>query len=426
MLKCSEMPYHIALELRIYPSSMQKRMVAVNDGVSRAVYNRLNGTDRELHSLRKVKVYSEPVASRITYLETVRSSRKELVNTMPFLSDRNVDMQAVDNAMANYRRAWKQFREVPGTGMPAFHKKSYEQRYQTNAHYKKGDTCWDDGTVRFVWRSANEQVPHHILLPCLGVVRFGGSEEMVKRLLSHREDTRIGTITVRRDSCGEYHVSLQASSTEPFAAPFPKTGSSLGVDMNLSNLYTDSNGNAVPSPREGRKAARRLAKDQRRLSRMAARAKKEGRALETSKNYQKQRLRTAKVQRHISLAREEDLQALTKRLVESQDLVVTEDLKVKNLMGNHRLAYSIADVSWGKFFTLLGQKAAMYGKVYIRVPASNTTQTCSSCGHVMKGEDKVPLGVEEWDCPACGAHHNRDHNSAKVILARGLAAMACM
>ena len=153
---------------------------------------------------------------------------------------------------------------------------------------------------------------------------------------------------------------------------------------------------------------------------MKERAAKENRPLASSINYQEQRLRVARLQRQVSRSREDYVHVQTKRLVESQDLIVSEDLKVKNLLKNHNLAYSISDVSWGTFFVLLKQKADMYGKQYIRVPARNTTQTCSNCGHIMTGKDKIMLGVEEWVCPSCGAVHIRDYNAAKNILQRGM------
>ena len=153
-------------------------------------------------------------------------------------------------------------------------------------------------------------------------------------------------------------------------------------------------------------------------------AVRDNRPLSEASNYQKQRLRTAVLQRKVSRSREDYLQVQTKRLVESQDLIVSEDLKVKNMLRNHKLAYGIADVSWGSFFILLSQKAALYGKEYMKVPAKDTTQTCSGCGHVMKGEEKIPLGVEEWTCPVCGIHHLRDYNSARNVLQRGLAVKA--
>ena len=412
MRKCADMKYHFAAKLRIYPSSEQKHMIAVNDGVSRYVYNRMTANDRELHRLKKTAHLCPAYAGRIEYLEQVRSSKRELVNTIPFLNEKDVDSLAVDNAIKNHNLAWKRFREVPGTGIPGFHRKSYTQSYQTNAHYRKDAASWEEGNVHFVKRSAGEQVPHFISLPMLGTIRFRCSGKVLAMLTSHKEDTRVGTVTIRRDNCGDYNASLQLSSDIPFTEPFLKTGSGVGIDMNLTNLYTDSDGNVIPNPKYGRGMKKKLAKAQRKLSRMKEAAKKENRPLNESSNYQKQRLRTAVQQRKVSRSREDYLQVQTKRLVESQDLIVSEDLKVKNMLRNHKLAYSIADVSWGRFFILLSQKAVLYGKEYMKVPAKDTTQTCSGCGHVMKGEEKIPLGMEEWICPGGGIHHQRDHTAA--------------
>ena len=425
MRRCSDMQFHTAAKLRIYPSSEQKKIISVNDGASRFVYNRLTANDRDLHAMKKVVGSCPAYLERIAYLEQVRTSKRELVNTIPFLNCEDVDSLSVDNAIRNHNRAWKQFREDPGTGIPGFHKKGYAQTYQTNAHYKADALTWEDGNVRFIWRSSNEKIPHYIQLPKIGAIRFRCSPEVRNLLLTHRNDTRIGTITISRDNCGDYYAVLQMSSDSPFFEPLPRTGKRVGIDMNLTSLYMDSDGNSAENIRVGRNAKKKLAKAQRKLSRMAVGAKKEGRSLYESSNYQKQRLRTAKIQRQVSSAREDYLQVQTKRLVESQDLIVSEDLKVKNLMKNHCLAFSISDVSWSRFFTLLGQKAVSYGKTYIKVPAKNTTQTCSCCGHVMAGDETIPLGVEEWVCPACGTHHVRDHNAAINILERGMALISC-
>lgn len=130
MRKCADMEYHFAVELRIYPSSQQRHMIAVNDGASRFVYNRLTANDRELHGMKKAAGLCPAYAGRVAYLEQVRSSKRELFNTIPFLDEEDVDSCAVDNAVRNHMAAWKRFREVPGTGIPGFHRKSYEQSYQ--------------------------------------------------------------------------------------------------------------------------------------------------------------------------------------------------------------------------------------------------------------------------------------------------------
>ena len=106
MRKCADMKYHFAAKLRIYPSSEQKHMIAVNDGVSRYVYNRMTANDRDLHAMKKAADMCPAYRERVAYLEQVRSSKKELVNTIPFLNEKNVDSLAVDNAIKNHNLAW--------------------------------------------------------------------------------------------------------------------------------------------------------------------------------------------------------------------------------------------------------------------------------------------------------------------------------
>lgn len=139
-----------------------------------------------------------------------------------------------------------------------------------------------------------------------------------------------------------------------------------------------------------------------------------------SKNYQKQRLKVAKVHRTVSRQREDYLHNLSRQKVESQDFIAAEDLKVSNLLKNHCLAGAIADAGWRKFLTMLQYKAELYGRTVVLVPPRNTTQTCSVCGYTLKGDEKLTLSDREWTCPSCGSHHDRDANAAENILERGL------
>ena len=111
-------------------------------------------------------------------------------------------------------------------------------------------------------------------------------------------------------------------------------------------------------------------------------------------------------------------------MVESQDLIVAEDLKVRNLKKNHKLAKAISDAGWRSFLIILGQKADTYGKEFVLVDPRNTTQTCSSCGYKLTDDKKLTLSDREWTCPSCGTHHLRDHNAALNILNRYLATAA--
>ena len=137
MKQMKDYTYHIGLKLRAFPSGRQLAIMKKNIGCARFVYNRCIAIDRELHALKKVGIYIEPVARRAAFLSSEQGSVTAIANLAPFLNDADVDCQALYNALANYKKAWKQFRSVPGTGIPTFHKKQNGGTYQTNAHYSK-------------------------------------------------------------------------------------------------------------------------------------------------------------------------------------------------------------------------------------------------------------------------------------------------
>ena len=412
MRKSKDMPYHIGLKVKLYLSYQQKHIVAVNDGAKRSVYNLLVSASNEKYRLSKTAPYCPTDRNRLDYIFSVVSSTAGIKNALPYLNEEDVDSMAVDNAVRNYRTAWKNQKERH-TGVPTFKKKSYEQSYQTNAHYRKGSHGHEVSNVRFEDTS-------HVILPKLGRVRIGGSPKLIKSLINRDADTRIGTITISRDSAGEYWASFQIASEKPIRNELKKTGSKVGIDLNLLELTNDSNGDSAANMRYYKNSADKLTKAQHKLSRMQEHAKKDGRPLRASKNYQKQRLKVAKIHRTVSRQREDCLHNLSKQKVESQDFIAAEDLKVRNLLKNHCLAGAITDAGWRKFLTMLQYKAELYGKTVILVPPRNTTQTCSVCGYALKGDEKLTLSDREWICPSCGTHHDRDTNAAKNILERGL------
>lgn len=420
MRTCSKMPYHTGIVLRIYPSRRQKQVISVNDGCGRAVYNRLVALNKERYALSKAASSVPAYRDRISYIDSILRDPETalpaaLKNSMPFLYGTDVDSLTVDNAIKHYRAAWKKFREDPRAGIPTFHKKGYEQSYQTNAHYYKGAVNINDGNVRF-------EDMHHIILPVLGRIRISGSEKRLKALIN-RDGTRIGTITVRRDAIGRYFVSLQLAGEQPFAGSMVPTGAVVGIDLNINNFLWDSDGNVVDNPKYRRNEKQHVARIQKSLSRKAEQAKRDRRPLSESRNYQKDRIALAKLQLRISGRSRDFRHAVSKKYVESQDFIFAEDLKVRNLLKNHRLAYAISECGWSDFLDKLEYKSAFYGKTFFKVPPAYTTQTCSSCGHVLAGKDKLVLGDSEWICPVCGTYHVRDYNAAQNILARGMAAL---
>lgn len=412
MRKMAEMPYHIGMKVKLYLSNEQKRLVAINAGAMRSVYNFLVSVNNEKYRLSKTANYVPADRERIEYLQSIVANPKSIHNALPYLNEKEVDSQTVANAIKNYRTAWKNQKEQH-TGVPTYKRKSYEISYQTNAHYYINKAGEETSNVRI-------EDKNHITLPKLGRVRFGGSPKLVQALRERKADTRIGTITISRDSVGEYWASFSIASEEPFHTPLPKTGSAVGIDLNLLDLANDSNGNSVQSMKFYKTSLAALAKKQHKLSRMQTKAKRDGRKLYNSKNYQQQRRKTALLHRRVLRQRDDYLHRISKQEIESQDFIAVENLKVKNLMKNHHLAGAIADVSWGKFLTMLQYKAKLYDKQVVLVPPGNTTQTCSNCGYVMTGEQKLTLADRSWICPSCGVFHDRDVNAAKNILYRGL------
>jgi putative transposase len=189
------------------------------------------------------------------------------------------------------------------------------------------------------------------------------------------------TVTVSQDRAGRWFVSLRVVVP---SATAPATTAVVGVDAGLNRLLT-------------------LQKD--------------------SNNREKARLAVARVHARIADRRRDVLQKVTTRLVRENQVLVIEDLAVRNMLKNHCLARAISDASWGVFRTLLEYKAREYGRTLIAVPRwYPSTRLCSVCG--MRAE-KMDLSVREWTCTDCGSSHDRDVNAARNILAAGLAVTAC-
>ena len=412
MKKMSDLAYHYGLKMRIYPSSQQKKIIGLNGSIARTVYNKMVAIDQELYRLKQIKLPIDSILLRIKELEK-RKNARNMSNHYPYMQDKNIDSLAKANAIQNYQKAWKIFRKVHSSGTPKFHKKSYRLSYQTNAQYGKG-TKMDvySATVRFLDKN-------HVKLPKLGRLRVSGSH---RRIIDHKKDIRIGTVTISKDGADRYFVSMQLGSDTPFVKKLAKTNSQIGIDLNTENFLTTSEGQVIDNPRYYRMIKGRLAKAQRTLSRRERRAKKEKRSLSNSKNYQKQRRLIVKLHDKVRNQRNNFLNVNSTRLINNHDLIVAENLRSSNMLKNHALALSISDVGWRTFLRKLEYKAELYGKTFVTVNPKNTTQTCSECGFIMGSGNtkKLTLKDREWTCPACQTNHIRDVNAAKNILSKGL------
>jgi putative transposase len=218
------------------------------------------------------------------------------------------------------------------------------------------------------------------------------------------------TVTVKLTPSGKWFVSLLVDVE---IEPLPTVLTKIGIDLGISSLLTLSTGEKITNPKAFRAKHKTLKKAQKALAR-----KQKG-----SSNRYKARLKVARAHEAIANARKDFLHKLTTRLVRENQTIAVEDLAVKNMVKNGSLALSISDASWGELVRQLEYKSEWYGRELVKIgrwfPSS---KRCSQCGHTVK---KLPLNIRSWDCPSCGAHHDRDVNAAINVLAAGLAVSVC-
>ena len=218
------------------------------------------------------------------------------------------------------------------------------------------------------------------------------------------------TITVILDASGRFHVSLLVDTV---IEPLPKTDKSIGLDVGITSLIATSNGDKIANPKHFKAKRAKLRRVQKSLSR-----KQKG-----SNNRRKQRQKVAKVHRQVSDSRLDFLHKLTTQLVRENQTIVVEDLAIKNMVKNHKLALHISDASWGELIRQLAYKCEWYGRELIKIDRwFPSSKRCGNCGHIV---DKMPLDIREWVCPKCQVSHDRDINASKNILAAGLAVSVC-
>ena len=219
------------------------------------------------------------------------------------------------------------------------------------------------------------------------------------------------SVTVKLHRSGRWHISIRFD--DPTIKPLPVNDKAIGIDLGISSLLITSDGNKVTNPKPLKKHYRKLRRLQKSLSR-----KQKG-----SNNRYKARVKLARVHQKITDTRGDHLHKLTTQLVRENQTVVVEDLAVKNMVKNRKLAQAISDASWGEITRQLEYKCQWYGRNYIEIDRwFPSSKRCSNCGHIV---EKMPLNIRQWKCPECGSDHDRDINASKNILAAGLAVSVC-
>jgi putative transposase len=245
-------------------------------------------------------------------------------------------------------------------------------------------------------------VDNLIYLPKLGWVKIN---------LHRPLDGEVKTVTISKNSSGQYFAAILTEQEGEYPVPSSE-GKAIGVDLGIADFAITSTGSKYPNPRHIKKHERNLKRKQRKLSRK----------VKGSNSRKGSRKLVARVHQRISNSRQDFLHKLSHKLVNENQVIVVEDLAVKNMVRNHCLAKAISDCGWSSFVGMLNYKCERSGKILVKVERFfPSSKTCSNCYHRVSS---LPLDVRNWTCSSCGANHDRDINAAMNIKAEGLRLLA--
>lgn len=354
-----------AYKYRIYPTKEQEILIQKTFGCCRFVFNKFLGIKKDLYDSKKKSLSYGQACKQLT----------ELKNELEWLKE--VDSDALQKELKNLNQAYDNF----------FKKRAKFPKFKSKKNNHKSYTATQNRTM--------EIKDNMIKLPKI---------KWIKAKIHRPMNGRILNATISQEPDGKYYVSL---CCEEDIQELTRNDNQVGVDLGVSDLAILSNGIKFENPRFIKQSEKKLAREQRKLAKMEF----------GSNNYQRQRIKVAKLHQHIKEQRKTYLHSVTRYLVDSFGVICLEDLSSRNLMKNKHLSKAIADVSWFEFNRQLEYKSDWYGrciqKIDIWYPSS---QICSECG---TRDGKKALSIREWTCKECGSVLDRDTNAARNILSEG-------
>jgi putative transposase len=363
---------------RIYPTAEQEGQIQKNFDCCRFVYN--------YYLAKRMDVYEKE--RRILGLNECGLDLTQLKKTEGYEWLMEADANALLAALKDLDLAYKAFfRRVKQGGAPGF-PRFKRKRDQRKSYKSRKNTA----------RSNIEVAGNHIKLTKLGWTRCKVSRPLEGRLLS---------ATVFQSRSGKYFVSLCCTEAEP--RPLPKTGADIGLHLGIRDLVTTSQGERIENPRFFEQSEPKIARLRRRLSRKP----------KESRNREKARLQMARAYERVANQRNDFLNKLSTRLVRDYDRICVREIRTAESLKDRRFAKLISDAGWGGLMERLAYKCRWYGKTLTLVSERfPSAQTCDVCGFV-NVDLKRSTGLRAWDCPSCGAHHERGVNAARNVLKEG-------
>jgi len=377
---------HKGCIVRLYPTEEQTTMIKKTIGSARKVYNLLLNDAKEQYEKDKTFLLLHRGYAYYKNPDNWKSGED-----YSYLSE--VDSQALGTAQLNLFQAYQNF-FAKRAGFPTFkHKSDSKQSYTT---------VYINNNIRIEFKiNENNKKTYYLRLPKIGFVKI-----KLSRLIS--DSYKIKSVVVTKTSTNKYYASLML---EYEADPKPTEldlNNSIGLDMDMKNLFTDDQGNRATYPKFYKKSQEKLARKQRQLSKM-----KKG-----SKNSQKQRIKVAKIHEKIANQRKDFLHKLSKELADTYAIVVIEDLDMQEMSQSLNLGKSVYDNGWGMFTGMLEYKLEDRGKKLIKIDRwFPSSKTCNVCGYKY---DSLALSDRSWECPQCHTIHDRDVNAAINIRNEGL------
>ncbi|GAM13706.1 RNA-guided endonuclease TnpB family protein [Mesobacillus selenatarsenatis] len=362
-----------AYKFRMYPTDEQAIFIRRTFGCVRFVYNKMLAERKETYELLK----EDKEALKQVKHPTPAKYKKEY----EWLKE--VDSLALANAQLNLDKTYKAFFKG-NAKFPKYKSKRHKQSYTTNV--VNGNIQLLDG---------------HIKLPKLKMVKIRQHREIPAKY-------KIKSCTVSTTSSGKYYISILTEYEKEIKSK--EIEKIVGLDFAMDGLFVDSEGEKANYPKFYRRLLEKLASEQRKLSR-----KKKG-----SSNWNKQRIRVAKIQERVANQRKNFLHHKSKELVTNYDAVVIEDLDMKGMSQALKFGKSVADNGWGMFTSFLQYKLKEQGKQLIKIDKwFPSTKTCSSCGNTQP----MPMAMRTYTC-SCGVNLDRDYNSALNIKKEGIRLLA--
>ena len=365
-----------AYKYRFYPTPEQENLLRRTIGCVRLVYNKALATRTEAWYSKKERVgYKETSSFLTAWKKTTELNFLNEVSSVPL-------QQCLRNLQKAFANFW---------GKRARYPRFKKKRSGGSAEFTKSAFKWKDGKL---W-----------LAKCKEPLNIVWSRYLP-------DGCAPSTVTVKFEPSGRWYISLLINDRT--IEKFPPTDKKVGIDVGISRLISTSDGDLIANPKHFNRLYQKLKRAQKVLSR-----KTKG-----SNNRYKARRQLAKIHAQIKDARTDFLHKLTTSLVKENSLIAIEDLGVRNMVKNRKLARSISDAAWGEMFRQLEYKCEWYGRELVKIDRFYpSSKRCNQCGFVVA---RLPLDVRSWDCPSCGTTGiDRDINAGKNILAAGLAVSVC-